>query len=126
AERDDRSIESLVIRGRVDDSLGELAGLESLTQLGIEGGSLDELASLAALPQLRELAVRRCEGELRGLAGLRRLEVLELSAHARVGELGPRALAPLAGLGSLRELDLGDGGWFDIDPLTGLRGLERL
>jgi hypothetical protein len=126
ADQGDRSIEALVLRGRPEDSLEPLASLASLTELQIEGVALDDVAALAELPRLRELALRRCEGELRGLAGFFGLHSLEISAHTRVEQLGPDPLAPLAGLGNLRALDLGDAGWAQADALADLCALERL
>lgn len=125
-ERDDRWIEALVIRGHADDSLEPLASLDSLTQLSLEAAALDDVATLAALPRLRELALRRCVGPLRGLADFARLATLEISAHAGVEQLGLDPLAPLAGLVGLRELDLGDAGWPHADALADLIALERL
>jgi uncharacterized protein (TIGR02996 family) len=131
-----RPIEALVLRGYAGDSssrpgdradsLEPLASLDTLASLGIEGATLIDVASLAALPQLRVLALRRCEGPLHGLAGFTRLHALELSAHARVEQLGQDALTPLAALTELRELDLGDAGWANIEALAGLTALERL
>jgi uncharacterized protein (TIGR02996 family) len=122
----DRPIEALVLRGYAGDSVEPLAGLTTLATLGLEGTSLADIASLGALPQLRTIALRRCEGPLRGLAGFTQLHALELSAHARVEQLGLEALAPLAELTQLRELDLGDAGWANIEALAGLTALERL
>ncbi|MFO7567150.1 MAG: hypothetical protein R6X02_31180 [Enhygromyxa sp.] len=126
AASDARSIEALVIRGHAGDSLEPLASLESLTELSLEGAALAGIAPLTALPRLRDLILRRCEGELRGLAGFHRLQTLEVSAHARAEQLGPDPLAPLAALVGLRELDLGDSGWPQADALAGLIALERL
>lgn len=134
AARSDRPIHALVVRDYKGDSLEPLASVETLTSLSIEGvmigvgenGENAGLASLAALPQLRELALRRCGGELRGLVGFTRLRSLELSAHANVEQLGPDALAPLTELTQLHELDLGDAGWSDVSALAELTKLERL
>jgi uncharacterized protein (TIGR02996 family) len=126
AARSDRTIQALVVRDPKGDSLEPLAGLDTLTSLGIEGAQVAEVQSLAALPQLRSLGLRRCQGELRGLAGFTRLHALEVSAHAGVELLGIDALRPLAELTSLRELDLGDAGWTDVEPLADLTALERL
>lgn len=131
----ERAIEALVIRGLASHeaprgdrgALATLAGLESLTELSLEGISLDEdLATLAALPHLRALALRRCQGSLRSLAGFTRLQTLEVSAHAQIEQLGFEPLAGLAGLVELRELDLGDAGWPHADALAELTRLERL
>lgn len=122
----DRPIEALVVRDPKSDSLEPLAAVETLKTLSIEAAAVAELSSLAALPHLRELALRRCRGELRALAGFTRLHALELSAHAEVELLGLDALAPLAELTELRELDLGDAGWSDVLALANLSALERL
>lgn len=127
AARPDRALDALVIRSPVNDSLEPLASLSCLRALTIEATSLASVAALAALPNLRRLALRRCEGELSGFAtGLSGLQALEISAHARVEELTPDALAPLARLTHLRELELGDAGWPAIDALAELVELERL
>ncbi|PRQ05451.1 Internalin-A precursor [Enhygromyxa salina] len=123
----DRAIETLTLRAPHCDSLEDLAALEQLRELVVDGGSTTGVEALASLPRLERLSLRRCRGEVVGLAaGFTGLRSLELSARADVGELGDGALAPLAHLTELRELSLRDGGWSELDALADLRALEQL
>lgn len=108
-------------------SLAQLAALDQLVELEVEGATTEGVDALAELPKLQRLSLRRFDGDLSGLAhGFTSLRNLELSARSNVTQLGPDALAPLAGLVDLRELVLSDGGWEQLEPLAGLRTLERL
>ena len=63
---------------------------------------------------------------LSGLEAASRLESLTLSGNAPAAGGVAMDLSPLAGLGSLRHLDLSDNDLADISALTGLTGLREL
>lgn len=127
------------------DLLEPFLGLEELdlsTKEDTASGSrnaLNNLDGLAGLTNLRRLDVsnnqleakRDQTGGIAGLAGCVRLEALDLSGNKRLGSTGSvkDALAPLAWLSSLRELDLSDTAFSDSDvefvqASAGLRTLD--
>lgn len=113
------------------DLLEPFTGLEELnlsTKEDTAGGNrnaLNNLNSLAGLTNLRRLDVSNNQleaksgmtGGISGLQGCARLETLNLSGNKRLGSTRSvkDALAPLAGLSSLRELDLSDTAFSDSD-----------
>jgi hypothetical protein len=119
--------------GITSRGLKDLAPLTKLQILTLEAASIDDegMAVLASFPELRELDVSQTqvtdEG-VRHLAGLGRLEVLNLADLPGITSRSARVLATMK---SLRELTLINTGIDDtvvmwLSRLDGLRALELL
>lgn len=99
-----------------------LAELEPLRSLALVSTQVPDLATLCELPHLAALDLSRSTIDFaafeRGFAGLRELDLR--------GHLLAAPLEGLRGLVELRELDLGEGRWRELEPLAHLHQLERL
>jgi internalin A len=103
--------------------LSPITGLVDLEVLRVSGTKIVSLEPNAGLIQLFEFeAVGRAlrDGELRWLAGLTRLQRLDLSANAL------RDLSPLAGLLGLESIRLDDNEITDLMPLARLPAITNI
>ena len=117
------NLETLELRKNQMSDLSPLSGLKSLKEVWIQGETVSDLSPFAGLTDLEGLSVWQISiKDLSPLKGLTKLRWLSLGHNSK----SVPNVAPLAGLRSLKRLQLYGMGISDISPLANLTGLKIL